>query len=159
MGEISESHRLDIADFIDWKAVGPRLDEITTDDITDIDKEGCDELDKRRKLVHKWWQKNGHWATYHAMIAAMLKVGRSADAGKVCKLLIGEKKIYTTTENNSDTIIVSPHYIHVFFSVTAAVTDGPSQATAIPDHTTHDGKAHNNILSKWLCMLHRAVLM
>ena len=72
--------------------MGPRLDGITTGDIKDIDKEGCDELDKRRKLVDQWWQKNGHRATYHAMITAMLKVGRSADAEKVCKLLsIGEK--------------------------------------------------------------------
>ena len=105
--EISESHRLDIADFIDWKAVGPRLDGITT--VFGMD--GRDQLDLRRKLVHMWWQKNGHRATYHAMITAMLKVGRRADAGKVCKLLIGEKKNYTTRENNSDTIIVSPHYM------------------------------------------------
>ena len=90
--EISEPHRLDIADFIDWKTVGPRLEGITIDDTKDIEKEGCDQLDKKRELIDKWWQRNGSCATYHAMITAMLTVGRRADAEKVCKFLfIGEK--------------------------------------------------------------------
>ena len=83
--------------------MGPRLEEITIEDTKDIDKEGCDQLDKRRELVHKWWQRNGHRATYHAMITAMLKVGRQADAGKVCKLLlklVGEKNICTHNTDN-----------------------------------------------------------
>ena len=94
--EVPETHLLDIADFIEWKTVGPRLTGITISNTKDVDKDGYDQVEKRRELVYKWWQKNGSRATYHAMITAMLKADHRAHAEKVCRLLPQSEKDFNT---------------------------------------------------------------
>lgn len=74
--------------FITWRDVGFRLPGIDRKvDLGDIEKDGYDEADKRRKLVSLWEERNGDDATYGVMITAMVKAGKVDEATKVCKLL------------------------------------------------------------------------
>lgn len=85
--QISDDHILNLKDFITWKEVGIHLPEIERLDIDDIDKDGTDENDKRRKLIDEWVERNAEAATYEAMITAMLKARKVNSATKLCKIL------------------------------------------------------------------------
>ena len=85
--EVSKDHTLDIASFIPWKAVGEYLPGIDDQDVEDMDVEGHDEQDKRRKLLGLWKTRNGSKATYGVLITALLKARRRNRAEEVCKLL------------------------------------------------------------------------
>ena len=84
---VSETHLVEIATFISWKDVGPRLSGITRGDIHDIDRDGYDGPEKRSKMVDLWVERNGSNATYHAMITAMLAAKKKMEAESVCRLL------------------------------------------------------------------------
>ena len=84
---VSETHLLEIATFVSWKDVGPRLSGIKKKDIDDIGKDGHDQSDKRSRLVDLWQERNGFAATYHAMITAMLAAKKRGEAESVCRLL------------------------------------------------------------------------
>ena len=87
----SDEHMLEIEGFISWRRVGPRLSKINDSDnkqdMNDIEINGKDEADKRRKLITLWEERNGNDATYDDLITAMLKAGKKDEATKVCKLL------------------------------------------------------------------------
>ena len=87
----SDEHMLEIEGFISWRQVGPRLSKINDSDnkqdMNDIEINGKDEADKRRKLITLWEERNGNDATYDDLITAMLKAGKKDEATKVCKLL------------------------------------------------------------------------
>ena len=78
---------LSIKQFIAWREVGPFLQEIERIHMKDIDRDGFDESDKRRRLIDKWEDLNGDEATYDVLITAMLRAKEKEDATKVCKLL------------------------------------------------------------------------
>ena len=82
-----EEHLVEIGTFIAWRKVGEHLPEITNIDLDDIEEEEHKIENRRRKLVDKWEQTNGHKATYDAMITAMLKANRMDNATNVCNLL------------------------------------------------------------------------
>ena len=84
----SKDHRLEIGTFISWKEVGARLPEIEQRHLDDIDTDGRNEADKRQKLVNLWEENNADDATYYAMITAMLRAERKAEATQVCTLLV-----------------------------------------------------------------------
>ena len=85
--KVTDEHMLDIQDFISWRDVGPYLSEIDRVHLDDIQREGDDERDRRRRLLNKWEDRNGDDATYDNMIFAMLRAGKKDDATKVCKRL------------------------------------------------------------------------
>ena len=83
----SYAHRIDIAEFVSWSEVGPRLKEIGELDMNDIKIEKCGEKEKRMKLLHLWAERNGSNATYGAIITAMLKARKMDEAEGVCEVL------------------------------------------------------------------------
>ena len=85
--EVSNEHMLDIASFIPWKAVGEYLPGIDDQHVEDIDVDGRDEPDKRRKLLRLWKTRTGSEATYGVLITALLKARKTDHAEEVCKLL------------------------------------------------------------------------
>ena len=85
--QITDEHILDIQDFISWRDVGPYLSEIDRMDLNDIQREGDDERDRRRRLLNKWQDRNGDDATYNNMIFAMLRAGKKDNATMVSRLL------------------------------------------------------------------------
>ena len=91
--EVTKDHRTDIKVFIQWQRVGPRLKEISDGDINDIDKDGFDQADKRRRLVDLWAERNGSQATYYDLVKAMLEAQMRSDAERVCDLLKGGRYI------------------------------------------------------------------
>ena len=90
--KVTDEHMLDIQDFISWRDIGPYLSEIDRVDLNDIQREGDDERDRRRRLLNKWEDRNGLDATYKNMIFAMLRAGKKGDATKVCRLLTPGQK-------------------------------------------------------------------
>ena len=83
----SPEHMLDIAGFISWRDVGPRLHDIGNVDLSDIQKDGHDEADRRWRLVSLWEERNGDAATYDVMLTAMVRQRKVDQATKVCQLL------------------------------------------------------------------------
>ena len=83
----SDGHRVEIAEFVSWREVGPRLKEIKELDIEDISREKCGEKENRKKLLHLWVERNGSDATYGAIITAMLRARKRDEAERVCELL------------------------------------------------------------------------
>ena len=94
MKRVTDEHLLDIAQFIQWNEVGRQLKNIGAQAISDIDKDGHDQADKRHKLIDLWVDRNGDDATYHQMITAMLAARMKADAERVCNLLNGEEALF-----------------------------------------------------------------
>ena len=85
--EFSEEHIQEITKF-SWKEVGPRLQGIRYDpDVIDINRDGYDQEDKRQRLLRMWKTRNGSYATYGALIRAMLKARKKDEAESICKLL------------------------------------------------------------------------
>ena len=105
---VSETHLLEIATFISWKDVGPRLSGITRGDIHDIGKDGHDQSDKRIRLVNLWDERNGLAATYHAMITAMLAARKRGEAETVCRLLVPGEEI---------SIQLIPFHLELFYNM------------------------------------------
>ena len=101
--ECSEQELLDVGDFISWDVVGPRLPEITTQDMEDLSRDKYNQDQKRQKLLKLWNERNGSCATFHVLITTMLKVKKRNEAEKVCKLLMSDGKSqylhYTTMQN------------------------------------------------------------
>ena len=85
--QCSDQHLLEIGTFVSWRDVGPCLFGIKIRDITDIDHDGYNEQDRRRKLLNLWVERNGSDATYSAIITAMLKAKKLDEAEKVRKLI------------------------------------------------------------------------
>ena len=84
----SQDHMLEIMGFISWRDVGPRLPGVDRKvDLSDIQKDGHDESDKRRRLVSLWEERNGDTATYDVMLTAMVLAGKVDEATRVCQLL------------------------------------------------------------------------
>ena len=83
----SYAHRVDIAEFVSWSEVGPRLKEIDELVMNDIKIENGGEKEKRMKLLDIWATRNGRYATYGAIIAAMLRAWKTDEAERVCELL------------------------------------------------------------------------
>ena len=84
----SNDHLLAIAGFISWRKVASHLARIDrTVDIQDIQRDCYDEPGRRQKLVDLWAERNGHTATYDAMIIAMLKARKATEAENVCEML------------------------------------------------------------------------
>ena len=83
----SYQHTLDIATFVSWKVVGPRLGRIEQRDMDDISLDKYNEQEKRENLLELWVERNGSNATYNAIITVMLEVKKRSEAEKVCKLL------------------------------------------------------------------------
>ena len=87
----SDDHINDIAGYarIAWRFVGPYLPRIDKNDIDkDIDIDGINQRDKRRKLLNLWVERNADAATYDVLITAMLRARKKDDATFVCRLLI-----------------------------------------------------------------------
>ena len=84
---ITFEHLLEIRHITSWREVGIHLKHISSIDIRDIDRDGFDEADKRRRLLNLWEERNGQDATYNSMIKAMLSAGKRAEADKVSNLL------------------------------------------------------------------------
>ena len=84
----SRDHMLEIMSFISWRDVGPRLPGIDRKvDLSDIQINGHDEADRRRKLISLWEERNAYNATYDVMLTAMVRAGKVDEATKVCELL------------------------------------------------------------------------
>ena len=83
----SDDHMAEIEKFISWQEVGRHLPKITRLHLRDIGNDGRTQGEKRRLLLDKWEESNGDDATYDAMITAMLKAGKKAEATSVCQLL------------------------------------------------------------------------
>ena len=84
--EISETHITQIT-LLSWEEVGQHLPGVSRQDIRDIDKDGHEQMDKRRRLLDMWKERNGSNATYIAMITAMLKAQKREEAEAICRLL------------------------------------------------------------------------
>ena len=84
---ITDDHLREIGRSIAWRVVGPRLQRISSIDVRDIDMDGFNEADKRRRLLNLWQERNGQDCTYNSMIKAMLSAGENAEADKVSNLL------------------------------------------------------------------------
>ena len=79
---------LEIMGFIPWRDVGPCLPGIDMNvDLSDIQRDGHDEADRRRKLIRLWEERNAYNATYDVMLTAMVRAGKVDQATKVCQLL------------------------------------------------------------------------
>ena len=83
----SKNHIIEMGKCFSWKEVGDYLPRIERTDVNDIDCDGADQKDKRRRLLDLWEKRNGDGATYDVMITAMLKAGKKEEATKVCVLL------------------------------------------------------------------------
>ena len=73
-----------IQQFISWKSVGDFL--VKRNVLTDIDKNGHDEEDKRRLLMNELEQMGSRF-TYDVIIVAMLKANKIKEAERVCEML------------------------------------------------------------------------
>ena len=82
----SKNHIMEMGKYISWNEVGRYLPRIETTDIKDIDCNGTDQKDKRRRLLDLWEERNADDATYDVMITAMLKARKKEEATKVCVL-------------------------------------------------------------------------
>ena len=87
----SEEHIANIQEFISWDKVGRHLPNITRRNLRDIERDGRDQESRRGLLLDMWEDSNGNNATYDAMITAMLRAGKMAEATNVCQLLVPEE--------------------------------------------------------------------
>ena len=68
----------EIGKFISWDEVGRYLPRIERIDLSDIDRDGRHQQNKRQLLLDLWKDRNGDGATYDIMITAMLKARKKA---------------------------------------------------------------------------------
>ena len=85
----SINHIIEMGKFFSWKEVGDYLPRIERTDVDDIDCDGANQKDKRRRLLDLWEKRNGDGATYDVVITAMLEAGEKAEATRVCALFPG----------------------------------------------------------------------
>lgn len=83
--KISDIHLIRIEEFINWQTVGRFL--VTRQELEDIRRNGYDENDRRGRLISLWNRRKADYATYDAMITAMLEAKDMLNATDVCKLL------------------------------------------------------------------------
>ena len=107
---LSDRNFLEIGTFITWYAVGPHLPEINGTDIKDIDRDGYNEADKRKKLMDLWESRNGMNATYDALMKAMLMAKKRHEATMVMDLLLyGSGPYLTLYDKLSNMRLVPTH--------------------------------------------------
>ena len=83
--ECSEEDIYTIAGYdFDWKVVGRRL--IGEQKVTDIDRDGSSENDKRDKMLLEWKKTKSHDATYQALVNVLRLIGNNATADHVEEL-------------------------------------------------------------------------
>ena len=83
--ECSEEDIYTIAEYdFDWKVVGRRL--IGEQKVTDIDREGSGEKDKRDKMLLEWRKAKSHDATYQELVNVLRTIGNNATADRVEEL-------------------------------------------------------------------------
>ncbi|KAL5517293.1 hypothetical protein EMCRGX_G002818 [Ephydatia muelleri] len=83
--ECSEEDIYTIAGYdLDWKVVGRRL--IGEQKVTDIDREGSSENDKRDKMLLEWRKTKTRNATYQALVNVLRTIGNNATADRVEEL-------------------------------------------------------------------------
>ena len=83
--ECSEEDIYTIAGYdLDWKVVGRRL--IGEQKVTDIDREGSSENDKKDKMLLEWRKTKTRDATYQALVNVLRTIGNNATADRVEEL-------------------------------------------------------------------------
>ena len=87
-----EKHLIEIAAFMSWEEVAPRLPEITNEDIKKIkEKTEAAAIWRSRALLKLWHKRKAKRATYRLLITAMLQANIADEATKVCVLLVPTK--------------------------------------------------------------------
>ena len=85
----SDDHLLEIALFLtSWRIVAPYLG-LSDIDVNDVEREGRNEQEKRRKALQKWKGKFVFKATYRKLVEVLLSLAMADVAEKVCCLLKG----------------------------------------------------------------------
>ena len=84
----SDEHILEIRENISWREVGQYLFPRARVRLSDIERDGHDEEEKRRLMLDVWQEREGDGATYDKLIEAMVKAGKNAQATEVCKLIM-----------------------------------------------------------------------
>ena len=80
--ECSEEDIYTIAGYdFDWRVVGRRL--LSDQKVTDIDREGSSERDKRDKMLLEWKKAKSRDATYLALVKALRAIQNNATADRV----------------------------------------------------------------------------
>ena len=83
--QVSDQHLGDIAAsfFRLWRALPPRLGVMRRNNAT----ARTDEVSEKRAFFYKWRKEKGSEATYTRLITALLDVGSTEEAERVCKML------------------------------------------------------------------------
>ena len=72
----------------DWKALAPYFG-MSGADIVAIERDGVNEEDRRRKLLQKWLERNGHNGTYYKLVEAFIGAEDKNTADEICRHLAG----------------------------------------------------------------------
>ena len=81
-----------------WRLMPTNLD-LETIVVDDIDRAPNPEEEKRHTFFSKWKLTQGSFATYKALITALLENDRGEDAESVCKLISSTPNIITSSGN------------------------------------------------------------
>ena len=84
----TSEHLKDIALSLEsWRAVAPHLG-LSNAEVQEVERDGTDEKDKRRKILEVWKAGFAFKAKYMVLIKALLKIGRADQAEQVCRVLV-----------------------------------------------------------------------
>ena len=70
---------------VSWDDIASQL--LNEVDQEEVDQDGRNAAQKKRKMLQRWRQRNGDDATFDKLITAMLEEGKKNQATEVCKLL------------------------------------------------------------------------
>ena len=86
---ISDDRLRDVALFLtSWRTVAQYIG-LSDIDMSDVEREGGSEQERRLKALQKWKGKFGFEATYRKLVEVLLSLTMADVAEKVCKLLTG----------------------------------------------------------------------
>ena len=70
---------------LDWGTIAMQL--LSRVDRANVDQNGRDAAQKKRKMLETWQSRKGDGATFDRLITAMVEAGEVGQATEVCKLL------------------------------------------------------------------------
>ena len=87
--KVNNDHLLKIALFLrSWRLVALHLG-LSDIDVSDLEKEGKDEQEKRIKALQKWKDKFAFKATYRMLVEVLLQLSMADTAENICHILKG----------------------------------------------------------------------
>ena len=94
---ISDDHLLKIALLLpSWQKVTPHLG-LSEIDVSDVEREGKDEQEKRQNALQKWKGKFAFKATYRKLVEVLLSLSMADIAEKICYILKGSYRYMVHT--------------------------------------------------------------